>query len=78
MDIQLSCPILGEASTRHWDLVQKQGALLAMLQCSLSLGERVRVRGFSHNPGNPCGATVWAQGAQRPSPPPSPEGKGAR
>src|SRR5437773_2179747 len=45
-------------------LVQKQGTLLAMLQCSLSLWERVRVRGFSHNPGDP-------------HPPPSPEGRGS-
>ena len=47
------------------DPVQKQGTLLVMLSCPLSLRERVRVRGFNETLG-----TL--------TPRPLPEGEGAR
>src|SRR5437879_3733011 len=55
-------------------LVQKQETYLAMCSCPLSLRERARVRVPWPCSGkkSPFGATVWAQGAQRPSPQPSP------
>src|SRR5262249_405041 len=52
------------AKTHVYYLLQKPRTLWAMLQCSLSQRERVRVRGFSHG--------LWD-----PHPPPSPSGRGS-
>jgi len=51
--------------TREW----YADSLTAGFPSSLSRWERVRVRSFVPDPRGPFGATVWAQGVQRPSPP---------